>query len=296
MTRMADRRLRLVLALSLAAFAVVVLRAAQIQVVDAAALSQKAVSQQRDVRRLPGLRGAILSATASTWPRSSRRRRSSRTRLGCAPAPRRRGHRPRPRLPPAQEAPPPQASQEAEVPAEPRVAGPRAGGRGSAAAGRRRDAAPAPARGRRPDHGPAPARHLDRHRADPLVPVPRARAAGASGTPRCPAPAAPRARASPGSSSSTTRCSRERPGRQVVVHDPIGQALETVQLQRPVPGRDVTLTLDTTIQAKVESVLAQTLKSSRAQPGRRGSCSTRGRDRSWPWRRRPATTTTRCTR
>ena len=62
MTRMADRRLRLVLALSLAAFAVVVLRAAQIQVVDAAALSKKAVSQQRDVRRLPGLRGAILSA------------------------------------------------------------------------------------------------------------------------------------------------------------------------------------------------------------------------------------------
>ena len=39
------------------------------------------------------------------------------------------------------------------------------------------------------------------------------------------------------------------------MHDPIGQALETVQLQRPVPGRDVTLTLDTTIQAKVEAVL-----------------------------------------
>ena len=57
------------------------------------------------------------------------------------------------------------------------------------------------------------------------------------------------------------------PGREVVVHDPIGQALETVQLQRPVPGRDVTLTLDTTIQAKVESVLAQTLKSSRRSLG-----------------------------
>src|SRR4029079_17626610 len=46
--RTADRRLRLVLALTLAAFAVVIVRAAQIQVVDAAALSRKAVSQQRD--------------------------------------------------------------------------------------------------------------------------------------------------------------------------------------------------------------------------------------------------------
>jgi len=58
--RTADRRLRLVLALTLAAFAVVIVRAAQIQVVDAAALSRKAVSQQRDVQALPAVRGAIL--------------------------------------------------------------------------------------------------------------------------------------------------------------------------------------------------------------------------------------------
>ena len=60
MRRTADRRLRLVLALTLAAFAVVIVRAAQIQVVDAAALSRKAVSQQRDVEALPAVRGAIL--------------------------------------------------------------------------------------------------------------------------------------------------------------------------------------------------------------------------------------------
>src|SRR5439155_20114253 len=60
--KMADRRLRLVLALSLAAFTVVVFRAAQIQGVDAAALSRKAGSRQRGVEPLPGLRGAILSA------------------------------------------------------------------------------------------------------------------------------------------------------------------------------------------------------------------------------------------
>ena len=56
-----------------------------------------------------------------------------------------------------------------------------------------------------------------------------------------------------------------KPGRQVVVHDPIGQTLDTVKLQRPVPGRDVTLTLDTAIQAHVEAVLAQTVKSSGAK-------------------------------
>ncbi len=56
-----------------------------------------------------------------------------------------------------------------------------------------------------------------------------------------------------------------KPGRQVVVHDPIGQTLDTVKLQRPVPGRDVTLTLDTAVQAHVEAVLAQTVKTSGAK-------------------------------
>ena len=135
MRKMADRRLRLVLALSLAAFAVVVLRAAQIQVVDAAALSRKAVSQQRDVVTLPGLRGAILSADGQHLAQEQ----SSKTivvdegrlrhphhaavviarALGYHELKKRHA---------------PQAPQEAEVPAEPRVAGSRTGDRGSAAA------------------------------------------------------------------------------------------------------------------------------------------------------------------
>ena len=59
---MSDHRLRLMLAVSLMAFVVVVARAVQIQGVDAASLSQKAVSQQRGETTLPGLRGSIISA------------------------------------------------------------------------------------------------------------------------------------------------------------------------------------------------------------------------------------------
>ena len=133
--RMADRRLRLVLALSLAAFAVVVLRAAQIQVVDAAALSRKAVSQQRARPDAAGpARGDPERRRPAPGPGAVVEDDRGRQGSAAAPAPRRGGHRPRSRLPPAQEAPPPQAPQEAEVPAEPRVAGPRAGDRGSAAA------------------------------------------------------------------------------------------------------------------------------------------------------------------
>ncbi len=59
---MSDHRLRLMLAVSLMAFVVVVARAIQIQGVDAAGLSQKAGSQQRGETTLPGLRGSIISA------------------------------------------------------------------------------------------------------------------------------------------------------------------------------------------------------------------------------------------
>src|SRR5207237_6601311 len=60
--RMSDHRLRLMLAVSMGAFVIVIGRAVQIQGVDAASLSQKAVSQQRGETTLPGLRGSIMSA------------------------------------------------------------------------------------------------------------------------------------------------------------------------------------------------------------------------------------------
>jgi len=59
---MSDHRLRLMLAVSMGAFVIVIGRAVQIQGVDAASLSKKAVSQQRGETTLPGLRGSIMSA------------------------------------------------------------------------------------------------------------------------------------------------------------------------------------------------------------------------------------------
>jgi cell division protein FtsI (penicillin-binding protein 3) len=263
-TRMADRRLRLVLALSLAAFAVVVLRAAQIQVVDAAALSKKAVSQQRDVRRLPGLRGAILSANGQHLAQEQ----SSKTivankaelshphhaavviarALGFHQLKKR--HHPKHHKKQKFRANPawPDHVQAVEDQLN------RGGG------GMLRQLQPEVAARIMAQHlsGISTVTELTRwypfHGLAPQV----------LGYTEVPGPGRPEGAGLAGIEQQYNKVLEGTPGREVVVHDPIGQALETVQLQRPVPGRDVTLTLDTTIQAKVESVLAQTLKSSRA--------------------------------
>ena len=54
------RRLRLILALSAIAFAVVVGRAVQVQVLESSALAAKAVDQQSSLAAVPGLRGTIF--------------------------------------------------------------------------------------------------------------------------------------------------------------------------------------------------------------------------------------------
>ena len=264
MTRMADRRLRLVLALSLAAFAVVVLRAAQIQVVDAAALSKKAVSQQRDVRRLPGLRGAILSANGQHLAQEQ----SSKTivankallshphhaavviarALGFHQLKKR--HHPKHHKKQKYRANPAWPDHVQAV--EDQLS--RGGG------GMLRQLQPEVAARIMAQHLPgiSTVTELTRwypfHGLGPQV----------LGYTEVPGPGRPEGAGLAGIEQQYNKVLEGTPGREVVVHDPIGQALETVQLQRPVPGRDVTLTLDTTIQAKVESVLAQTLKSSRA--------------------------------
>jgi cell division protein FtsI/penicillin-binding protein 2 len=57
-----DHRLRLILALTMTAFAVVVLRAVQVQAFDGPALAAKGVSQLQKQIVLPGMRGTIFSA------------------------------------------------------------------------------------------------------------------------------------------------------------------------------------------------------------------------------------------
>ena len=60
--RLRDHRLRLMLAVSVAAFTIVIGRAIQVQGLDAASLRARAVSQQQNVIIVPGLRGTIYSA------------------------------------------------------------------------------------------------------------------------------------------------------------------------------------------------------------------------------------------
>jgi cell division protein FtsI (penicillin-binding protein 3) len=263
--KMADRRLRLVLALSLAAFAVVVLRAAQIQVVDAAALSRKAVSQQRDVQILPGLRGAILSAdgqhlaqeqTSKTIVADKDRLRHPHhaatviaRALGYHQLQKRRHpkhhkkqkFRPNPAWPSRVQAIEDQLK--------------RGGG------GMLRQLQPEVAARIMAQHLPGISTMTELTRWYPFHGL----APQVIGYTQVNGPGQPDGAGKAGVEQQYDNVLTGTPGRQVVVHDPIGQALETVQLQRPVPGRDVTLTLDTNIQANVEAVLAQTVKSSRAR-------------------------------
>ncbi len=58
-----------------------------------------------------------------------------------------------------------------------------------------------------------------------------------------------------------------RPGKQVVVQDPAGRALRTIQSIQPVPGQDVRLTIDNGIQLMADRVLADTVRLYHAKGG-----------------------------
>jgi cell division protein FtsI (penicillin-binding protein 3) len=263
--RTADRRLRLVLAISLAAFAVVVIRAAQIQVVDAAALSRKAVSQQRDVVVLPGLRGAILSANGQHLAQEQ----SSKTividtkelrrphhaavlvsrALGYHEQIKRRHpkhhkkqkYRPNPAWPGHVQA----VEDELKAGGGPIL----------------RQLQPEVAARIMSKHLPGLSTVTELTRWYPFHGL----APQIIGYTQVNGPGEPAGPGVAGIEQQYNKVLSGKPGRQVVVHDPIGQTLETVRLKRAVPGRDITLTLDTTIQARIEAVLAQTVRSSGAK-------------------------------
>ena len=56
-------------------------------------------------------------------------------------------------------------------------------------------------------------------------------------------------------------------GREVVVQDPAGQALRTMQSVQPTPGQDVRLTIDNGIQLEADRVLADTVRRFHAKGG-----------------------------
>jgi cell division protein FtsI/penicillin-binding protein 2 len=261
----ADRRLRLVLALSLAAFAVVVIRAAQIQVVDAAALSSKAVSQQRQVETLPAVRGAILDAkgqhlaqeqpsvTIAVDTKELRHTHHAATviarALGYHELKRRR-----------------HPKHHKKVKFRPNPAWP---GRVQAIEAALTQGGGPVLRQLQPEiaarimskHLPGLSSTTELTRWYPFHGL----APQVIGYTQVNGPGEPAGPGVSGIEQQFNDVLMGKPGRQVVVHDPIGQTLDTVKLERPVPGRDVMLTLDTAIQAKVESVLAQTVKSSGAK-------------------------------
>ena len=51
-----------------------------------------------------------------------------------------------------------------------------------------------------------------------------------------------------------------RPGRETIVRDPFGRALDVIRSVQAVEGRDVRLTLDATLQANAESVLLRSVR------------------------------------
>ena len=265
MRKMADRRLRLVLALSLAAFAIVVFRAAQIQVVDAAALSRKAVSQQRAVEPLPGLRGAILSADGQHLAQEQtsktivvdkdqlRHPHHAATVIARALGYHELQKRHHPRHHKKQKYRPNPAWPDRVRAIQDQLQ--RGGG------GILRQLQPEVAARIMAQHLPGISTITELTRWYPFHGL----APQVIGYTQVNGPGQPDGGGRAGIEQQYNKVLTGTPGRQVVIHDPIGQALETVQLQRPVAGRDVTLTLDTTIQANVEAVLAQTVKSSSAK-------------------------------
>ena len=262
MKRMSDHRLRLMLAMSLFAFVVVVGRAVQIQGVDAASLTRKAATQQRGETTLVGLRGSIVSAdgqvlaqtqpskTIVSDPKELRNVRATAVAiarsLGYRPN-RRRGHKHHPHRP-AQLHPNPAWKPEV-VRLETSL---RAGGY----VVRQLQPEVAARIMRRHLPGISTVTELQRWYPDGAVASQLLGFTGIEGNAGKGAGA--------GLEHQYNHVLEGRPGKQVTVRDPSGTVLDTVDVTKPQNGRNVTLTLDASVQTKVQSVLAEAVRSSRA--------------------------------
>jgi cell division protein FtsI/penicillin-binding protein 2 len=262
---MSDHRLRLMLALSLAAFAVVVGRAVQIQGVDAAALTSKAVQQQRGETTLIGLRGSIVSAdgqvlaqtqpsrTIVSNPKQIQDVRATAVTIARAIGfrPNRRwGRRHHPRhghhhrkLRPNPNWKPEVASLATAI---------RHGG--YVIRQLQTEVAAKVMRHHLPGISTVP--ELQRWYPDGPVASQVLGFTGIEGNAG--------AGAGAGLEHQLNPVLAGRPGKQITVTDPSGMVLDTVNVRKPQNGRNVTLTLSAAVQTKVQDVLAQTVKNTRA--------------------------------
>jgi cell division protein FtsI/penicillin-binding protein 2 len=272
---MSDHRLRLMLAVSMMAFVVVILRAVQIQGVDAASLSKKAGSQQRGEVTLPGLRGSIISADGQTLAQTQ----PSKTIVA------------NPKLVK-------NVNLTAAVIAKAMGfhAFKRVGRHAGQAQGQTKKAQQGHAKKHRLRPNPAWGTEIDRLAAairrggyvvrqlpdDVAARIMRHHLPGISTFPEL-------SRWYPGNAIGSqllgftgidgsagkgegaglehqyNRILAGRPGKQVTVTDPSGMVLDTVDVQKPQNGRNIRLTVSAAVQTKVQDVLAATVRSTRAK-------------------------------
>ena len=274
---MSDHRLRLMLAVSLMAFVVVVARAVQIQGVDAASLSQKAVSQQRGETTLPGLRGSIISADgqvlAQTQPSKtivSDPKQLKNVSLTAAIIARAMGFHPFKRI--GRHA---QQKQQEGVKSS-----------GHRHAAHKPKLRPNPAWAAEVTVLAADLRRggyvIRQLPTDVAARIMRHHLPGISTFPELQrwypdGPVASQLLGFTGIDGSAGKGEGAglehqynhvlagRPGRQVTITDPGGMVLDTVDVEKPENGRNVTLTLSAAVQTKVQDVLAATVRSTRAK-------------------------------
>jgi cell division protein FtsI/penicillin-binding protein 2 len=274
---MSDHRLRLMLVVSLAAFAVVVARAVQIQGVDAAALTRKAAQQQRGVTPLLGLRGSIVSAdgqvlaqtqpslTIVSTPKQVKDVRATAVTIARAIGfrPNHRVKRHKAQTATTHKAHTGQKTQKAKPPKlrpnpawKPEVAA-------LAAAVRRggfvvRQLQPEIAARVMRHHLPGISTTPELQRWYPDGPL-ASQLLGFTGID---------GNAGPGDGAGLeyqlNPVLAGRPGKQITITDPSGMVLDTVNVRKPQNGRNVTLTVSAAVQTKVQDVLAQTVRNTHA--------------------------------
>jgi cell division protein FtsI/penicillin-binding protein 2 len=262
---MSDHRLRLMLALSLAAFAVVVGRAVQIQGVDAAALTSKAVQQQRGETTLIGLRGSIVSADgqvlAQTQPSRtivSNPKQIQDVRATAVTIARAIGFRPNRRW--GRRHHPRHGHHHRKLRPnpnwKPEVASLATAIRNGGYVIRQLQTEVAAKVMRHHLPGISTVPELQRWYPDGPVASQVLGFTGIEGNAG--------AGAGAGLEHQLNPVLAGRPGKQITVTDPSGMVLDTVNVRKPQNGRNVTLTLSAAVQTKVQDVLAQTVKNTRA--------------------------------
>ena len=274
---MSDHRLRLMLAVSMMAFVVVILRAVQIQGVDAASLSAKAVSQQRGELTLNGLRGSIISADGQTLAQTqpsktiqANPKLVKNVSLAAAVIAKAMGFHPYKRA----------GHHGVGAQAKKAKDGPKQGH------ARKRKLRPNPKWAAEVESLAAAIRRggyiVRQLPTDVAARIMRRHLPGITTVPELsrwyPGNAIAsqllgftdiEGRAGTGQGAGLehqyNRILAGRPGKQVTITDPGGMVLDTVDVQKPENGRNIRLTVSAAVQTKVQDVLAATVRSTRAK-------------------------------